>query len=278
MHRFLTGLFVPLFIILLSVSSSHAARNHSPAAKAEKLVADATETVRYFSQDSAYESLWKLAGRAKAVIIIPRSYRGGFMAGVSGGNAVMLVRNDDESWSQPSFLTLGSMSFGFQAGGEISRSILLVMTRRGVEQLISTSVKLGGDLSLSAGLIGGGAKVQTTDIIAFSRSQGLYGGISFEGAVLKTRHRLNREYYGSNVTPVDIIYRKNVSSPRSIALQNAVKMLVSRQHHETGRHQGVQTESPGNISPEDRIIGNDTDTVYEDDIIYGQDSTYNAGK
>ena len=95
----------------------------------------------YFANDSAYEPLWNTAGDAKAMVIIPRSYRGGFIFGASGGNAVMVARNDDGSWSEPTFFTIGSVSFGLQIGGEASETILLVMTKRGMEQLLSTNVK-----------------------------------------------------------------------------------------------------------------------------------------
>jgi len=196
--------------------------------KAENMVADAAETVAYFASDPAYEPLWNAAGDAKAMVIIPKSFRAGFIFGASGGNAVMVARNDDGSWSQPTFKTIGSASFGFQIGGEMSETILLAMTRRGMEHLLSTTVKLGGDVTLAAGPIGAGAKAQTTDILAFSRSRGLYGGLSLEGAVLKSRNNLNKAYYGADVSPADIIYREQAYNPASAQLQNAAWALAHR--------------------------------------------------
>lgn len=236
----------------------------SKAEKAEKLVGKAAETVAYFAQDSAYEPMWDLADNAKAMVVIPRSLRGGFMFGASGGNAVMVARNEDGGWSEPTFFTIGSFSFGFQAGGEASEIVLLVMTQRGVEQLLSTSVKLGGDLSLAAGPIGGGAKAQTADILAFSRSRGLYGGISLEGAVLKTRHSWNEGYYGAKVSPVDIIYRQKVAQPQSALLQNAVWALANRDKPVL-----VAPVQPAAIDP---VTGQplQQEPVYEDDAIYGE--------
>lgn len=235
----------------------------SKAEKAEKLVVKAAETVSYFAQDSAYEPMWDLADSAKAMVVIPRSLRGGFVFGASGGNAVMVARNEDKSWSEPTFLTIGSLSFGFQAGGEASEIILLVMTQRGVEQLLSTSVKLGGDLSLAAGPIGGGAKAQTADILAFSRSRGLYGGISLEGAVLKTRKSWNQGYYGANVSPVDIIYREKVAQPQSAVLQNAVWALANRDKPVL-----MAPVQPAAIDPVTGLPLQE-EPVYEDDAVYG---------
>ena len=243
--------------------------------KAEKLVTKSADTVAYFANDTAFEALWGLANDAKAMVVIPRSLRGGFIFGASGGNALMIARNDDGSWSEPVFLTIGSVSFGFQAGVEGSESILAVMTQRGVEHLLSTSVKLGADLTLAAGPIGAGAKAQTADILAFSRSRGLYGGVSLEGAILKARHSWNREYYGEKVRPVDVIYRDRVSRPNSVELQNAVWALAHRA--EGGAQQPTALVAPlqpvrvdpvtGEPLPDETLI-DDPAYAYDDDAVY----------
>jgi lipid-binding SYLF domain-containing protein len=196
--------------------------------EAVELVADAVDTAAYFASDSAYEPMWDLADQAKAIVIIPEAIRAGFIFGGSGGDAVMIARNKDGSWSQPTFFFVGSASFGFQAGAEMSEIVLLVMTQRGMEHLLSTSVKLGADVSLAAGPIGAGAKAQTTDILAFSRSRGLYGGLSLEGAVLKPRRNFNKAYYNADVSPADIIYRGEAYNPASASLQEAAWRLAHR--------------------------------------------------
>ncbi len=235
--------------------------------KAEELVIKAADTVTYFANDSAFEPLWETADNAKAMVIIPRSLRGGFMIGASGGNAVMLARNDDGSWSEPTFFTIGSLSFGFQAGVEGSETVLLVMTQRGMEHMLSTTVKLGADLSVAAGPVGAGAKAQTVDVLAFSRSRGLYGGVSLEGAILKSRGSWNRDYYQANVTPADIIFREQVSHPQSAVLQNAVWALAHR------AQPGAQPALVAPIQPKriDPVTGEPLadKPVYEDDAIYG---------
>ena len=217
------------------------------AEKAAELVVKAADTVTYFANDSAFEPLWNTADDAKAMVIIPRSLRGGFMIGASGGNAVMIARNDDGSWS--------------------SETILLIMTQRGMEHLLSTTVKLGADLSVAAGPIGAGAKAQTVDVLAFSRSRGLYGGVSLEGAILKSRGSWNRDYYQANVTPSDIIFREKVSQPQSTVLQNAVWALAHRDQP------GAQPTMMAPVRPTriDPVTGEPLpeEAVYEDDAIYG---------
>ncbi len=231
--------------------------------KAEELIVKAADTVTYFASDSAFEPLWNAADDAKAMVIIPKSLRGGFMIGASGGNAVMVARNPDGSWSEPTFFTVGSISFGFQAGIEGSETILLVMTQRGMEHLLSTTVKLGADLSIAAGPIGAGAKAQTVDVLAFSRSRGLYGGVSLEGALLKSRGSWNRGYYQADVTPADVIYRESVSRPQSAVLQNAVWALAHRDQPSL-----IAPVQPAIIDP---VTGEPLpeEPVYEDDAIYG---------
>ncbi|MEM8770433.1 MAG: lipid-binding SYLF domain-containing protein [Pseudomonadota bacterium] len=270
MKRLLT--ILGAFLLAAGVTAAPA-QAETKQEKAEELVVDASETVAYFANDSAFEPLWGLADDAKAFVIIPRSLRGGFIFGASGGNALMVARNADGSWSEPVFFTIGSLSFGFQAGVEGSETILAVMTQRGVEHLLSTSVKLGGDLTLAAGPIGAGAKAQTADILAFSRSRGLYGGISLEGAVLKARHSWNEGYYGKRVRPLDIIYREAAASPNSVVLQNAVWALAHRDAPSDAPAALVAPLQPVNVDP---VTGEplpdgpaETAPEYEDDAVYG---------
>ncbi len=241
--------------------------------KAEELVEKAADTTLYFSRDTAFEALWDLAEDAKGFVIIPRSLRGGFLVGASGGNALMIARKDDGSWSEPVFMTIGSLSFGFQIGVEGSETILAIMTQRGVEHLLSTSVKLGGDLTVAAGPIGAGAKAQTADILAFSRSRGLYGGVSLEGAILKARHSWNEGYYGEEVRPLDVIFRDKVSRAHSAPLQNAVYALANRNAAPDAKPTLIAPVQPARIDPQTGEPlpdpAYDDDAAYEDDAVYG---------
>ncbi|MEM9494887.1 MAG: lipid-binding SYLF domain-containing protein [Pseudomonadota bacterium] len=276
--HFLTAITMTVCLALAMALTPAAAK--SKQEKATRLVERAAATVDYFSGDSAYEPLWSLADNAKAMVIVPRSLRGGFIFGASGGNAVMIARNDDGSWSQPTFFTIGSISFGFQAGGEASEIVLLVMTQRGMERLLSTTVKLGADLSLAAGPIGAGAKAQTADILAFSRSRGLYGGVSLEGALLKSRRKWNQAYYQADVTPADIIFREKVANPHAAQLQRSVWTLAHRNTPVTFAPVQPTGGDPAMLDPNAVQYGPDgapltgadapeTPVVFEDDAVYG---------
>ncbi|HBK91864.1 MAG TPA: hypothetical protein DDZ68_09355 [Parvularcula sp.] len=233
------------------------------------LVEDAAETLSYFSADSAFEPMWSLADTAKAIVIIPQSIRAGFIFGGSGGDAVMIARNKDGSWSQPTFYAIGSASFGFQAGAEFSEVVLLVMTQRGMEHLLSTTVKLGADVSLAAGPIGAGAKAQTTDILAFSRSRGLYGGLTLEGAVLKTRRNFNKAYYAADVSPAEIIYQGDVYNPASAALQNSVWRLANKDAPASLAPAVAPASQPADLYAPTNDPTQPRNDGYEDDAVWG---------
>lgn len=234
------------------------------------LVEDSAETIAYFAQDSAFETMWSLADQAKAVVIIPDRWRAAFVFGGSGGDAVMIARNKDGTWSQPTFFAVGSGSFGFQWGVEKSEVVLLVMTERGMEHLLSTSVKLGADVSVAAGPIGAGAKAQTTDILSFSRSRGLYGGVSLEGAVLKTRRNFNNAYYAADVTPAEIIYKGEVYNPVSASLQNSVYRLAHKDAPATLAPAVAPMQPADPYAPQPAPADpNAPKTGYEDDAVWG---------
>lgn len=149
--------------------------------------------------------------------------KGAFIWGASGGSGVLLVRDEKTGpWIGPAFYTIGGASFGLQIGGQASEVILLVMTDRGVTSLLTNSLKLGADAGVAAGPVGAGVAASTAnlsaDILSFSRSKGLYGGVSLDGAVVATRGEWNHAYYGKRVAPTDIFVRHDVSNPQAFAL------------------------------------------------------------
>ena len=174
------------------------------------------------------DGLRDLIRRAKGVFIAPQVLRGAFIFGVSGGSGVFFARSERPGqWNGPAFYTIGEVSFGFQAGADASEVALLAMTDRGVNALLSTSVKLGADASVAAGPVGVGVRAATAnisaDIVSFSRSKGLYGGVSVDGAVVATRGALNAAYYGKDVSTQDILIRGTASNPQAAPLVELIK-------------------------------------------------------
>ena len=106
----------------------------------------------------------------------------------------------------------------------MSEVVIVVMTEKGLNSLLSSSFKIGGDASIAAGPVGAGAKsTVTADLISFSRAKGVYGGVNLDGTVVHTERRWNDAYYGGkNLLPPDILIRKTVQSPKSAPLLTAV--------------------------------------------------------
>ena len=195
--------------------------------KAREIVEKATLTVQNFTVDPNMNYLRDRVAEAEGLLIIPALVKGAFIVGGSGGTGVLVPKDKSGQWGSPAFYTMGSGSVGFQIGGEVSEIILMVMTENGMNSLLTSSMKLGADASVAAGPVGIGAKGQTADILAYSRTKGAFAGASFEGAVIKIRDKYNAGYYGKEVRPVDIIVSKNVSSPHADKLRNAVAALIS---------------------------------------------------
>lgn len=165
------------------------------------------------------------------MFIAPQVLKGAYIIGASGGSGVLLVRDEKTGrLNGPAFYAIGGASIGFQIGGEASEVILLLMTERGVSSLLSNSLKLGADAGLAVGPVGMGASAATAnlsaDILSFSRSKGLYGGVSLDGAVVAISGDLNDAYYGKRVTPTDILIRHEVTNPHAGSLIAATVQLM----------------------------------------------------
>lgn len=196
--------------------------------EATQLVERARLTFQSFMSDNNMGAFRDLMKKAQAVVIAPELLKGAFIIGASGGSAVVLARDRKTGqWSEPAFYTIGGASFGLQIGGQASEVILLAMTDRGVTSLLSNSLKLGADAGVAAGPVGIGAAAATAnlsaDILSFSRSKGLYGGVALDGAVVAVRGGLNDAYYGKPVSPTDILVRHDVRNPHALGLIETVE-------------------------------------------------------
>lgn len=215
-HLLIRLTLVPM-LLLVGITLARA-----ESVEAQGIVDKAKATVNNLAADPNLPAFRTYAARAKGMLIVPTMVKGGFIIGASGGSGVLIGRDEKLGWSYPAFYTLGSVTFGLQIGGEVSEIALLVMTQSGMDSLLASSAKLGGDVSIAAGPVGAGAKAQTTDILAFSRTKGLYGGINLEGAIIDVRDDWNRDYYGKEVRPTDIMVKRSVSNAAADDLRAAV--------------------------------------------------------
>ncbi len=221
----MTRIFTTLALVLAVLVAGPADDAVAGKKEAQETVDKATETIGRFALDPDLSAFRDYAKEAKGLLIVPTMVKAGFIIGGSIGGGVLVARGDKDEWSHPAFYTMGSVTFGLQIGGEVSEIVLLVMSDKGLESLMTASAKLGADVGIAAGPTGAGAKAVTSDIVAFGRSKGLYAGINVEGAVLDTQDGENKAYYGSAVKPRDIVLERKVSNDAAQALRDAVAKL-----------------------------------------------------
>jgi lipid-binding SYLF domain-containing protein len=216
-----------IFLIAASMAMVTSAKA-TDATDAQGLVDKARITFTEFIGDNNYWWLRDHLNDAKGILIYPQVLKGGFILGGSGGTGVLVVKDEKTGgWGQPAFYTIGSVTFGLQIGGEASQIVVMAMSQKAIDSLLSSSFKFGGDVSVALGPVGGGAKENiTADFISFAKSKGLYAGINLEGSVVNVRDSLNNAYYDKKVTPVDIIIKNEVSNDGSKELRETLKKAV----------------------------------------------------
>lgn len=197
----------------------------------QALVDAADRTFANFMRDPEMDWLHQNVRRAKAVLIAPEVAKAGFIFGGSGGRAVLVVRNAKTGkWVGPAFYTLATASVGFQAGISVSEMITLIMTDKGLNSLLSDSFKMGPDASIAAGPVGAGAKADViTDLVTYSRSKGLYGGVNLDGTVVAVSDDWNEAYYGKKgIRAPDILIRGSVRSKGADRLLGGVSRSAAK--------------------------------------------------
>lgn len=218
---------VLLAMVLLSASMVLAvpAAVAADAEDAQDTVERATVAFKGFLRDPNYKWMVDHLKDAKGVLIYPQVLKAGFFLGGSGGTGVLLGREGKtDDWSYPAFYTMGSVSFGLQFGGESAEVVLLVMSQKGMDSLLASKFKLGGEASVAVGPVGAGAKSDiTADFISFSRSKGLFVGVNLEGSYLEVRDSLNHAYYGKAVRPSDILIKHSAANPKADPLREELK-------------------------------------------------------
>jgi SH3 domain-containing YSC84-like protein 1 len=167
-----------------------------------------------------------LLDKAECVIVLPSVMKAAFIVGGSYGRGVMTCRSGKEfsgPWSAPSMMALEGGSVGFQIGGEATDFVLLVMNKRGADSILTSQVKLGGDVAAAAGPKGRDAAASTdvtmrAEILSYSRSRGLFAGVSLEGSTLRPDNDGNERLYGKGTTAKEIVINSKVHSPASAKL------------------------------------------------------------
>jgi lipid-binding SYLF domain-containing protein len=176
-----------------------------------------------------------LLEKAACVGIVPSEIKGAFIFGGTYGRGVLVCRRHGNGpWGAPSMFGLGGASVGFQIGGEATDVVFIVMNEAGARKLVQDEVKLGGDMSVTAGPVGRTAEAATdaqlhADILSYSRTRGLFAGVSLEGSVFKQDKDGNRDLYGRPITAQQILIDGAVATPpEGLALHRELSRYSSR--------------------------------------------------
>lgn len=241
---------VSLFIIALITAHPALA-----ASKEEDRLADASDVLDQLLRIPEQSIPPTLLSRAYAVAVIPNVVKLGFGVGARRGKGVIVVRQDDDSWSNPAFVTLTGGSVGWQIGAQSTDIILVFKTRKGVDGIANGKLTLGADASIAAGPVGRHTSAATdlrfqAEVVSYSRSRGLFAGVALEGAGVTMDRKANAAFYSdATMTPEKIF----VSSP-TIApdIANTFVQMLTAQTSRLPRQPGMQ-------------VGNNPESVRNDD-------------
>jgi len=216
-----------LLAVLLFVTVLH-------AADAEDRVRDSASVLTEIMSVKDRSIPQDLLDKAECAIVIPGLKKGAFFVGAKYGRGFMSCRKQSAGWSAPAGVRVEGGSFGFQIGGSETDLVMLVLNRRGAEKLMSSKFTLGGDASVAAGPVGRSTTAETdatmhAEMLSWSRTRGVFAGISLKGATLRPDETANQELYSKKLVTRDIVMG-------SVEETEAGKPLVSLLTKYSGRH------------------------------------------
>ncbi|MCH7829573.1 MAG: lipid-binding SYLF domain-containing protein [Proteobacteria bacterium] len=238
---------VTLLAMLLSSTADAASRE-------EKRVGDAADVLEQFLRIPEKTIPPALLSRAYGVAVIPNVVKAAFGLGIRRGKGIIVIRQDDNSWSNPAFITLTGGSVGWQIGAQSTDIILVFKTRKGVAGIENGQLTLGVDASIAAGPLGRHTGIATdiefkAEVYSYSRSRGLFAGIALEGAGLTMDRMANAAFYHStSMTPERIF----VSSPNiAPAIANTFVQILTAQTSRLPKQPGMSTAGAASAQPEE---------------------------
>jgi SH3 domain-containing YSC84-like protein 1 len=204
--------FALLFLVLAFAISAFAADEDNQAAKRVKAASAVLEEIQT-APDTGIPD--EVMGSAECVAVVPSMLKAGFVFGAQYGRGVASCRTA-KGWSDPAFFAVQGGSFGLQIGGQAVDLIMLIMNRKGMENMMSSKFKLGADATVAAGPVGRHAAADTdwkmrAQVLSYSRARGVFAGLELNGAVVKMDRESTLEFYG-HIQPVSTTL-ETVSSP-----------------------------------------------------------------
>jgi lipid-binding SYLF domain-containing protein len=235
--------FRSILAIPMAVSVVVVAAYPGFASKSEAVdtVQSATKVFASIATDSKIRIPAKVLSQSQAIAIIPHVVKAGFIVGGSRGKGILMQRNDNGTWSNPVFLTLTSGSVGLQVGGQSSDLILVFRNKSSIDTILTNEFTLGGSVSVAAGPVGGDAVSSNdgqpdTDIYTYAANEGLFAGISLEGAKIAVDRMRNQDYYGQlHITVQQILINSGLAiAPETAELHRVLNQVITTSLQEQG--------------------------------------------
>ncbi len=214
------------------------------ASREEQRVGDAADVLEQLLRIPEKTVPPALLSRAYAVAVFPNVLKAAFGVGARRGKGIIVVRQDDNSWSNPAFITMTGGSFGWQVGAQSTDIILVFKTRKGIDGIENGRFTLGADASVAAGPLGRHTEVSTdiefkAEVYSYSRSRGLFAGIAIEGAGVTMDRKANAAFYGSSSMTPERIF---VSSPNLAPdIANTFVQILTAQTSRLPKQPGMTT-------------------------------------
>jgi len=195
--------FIALVLIIVGIaafgSETFAQKKGKELKAAEERVDKASAVIKEVMRISEKAIPLDLLAKANAIVVFPGALKFGFILGGQGGEGVV-IRRLANGWSAPAFMNMGGGSIGPQIGGQKTDYVLLIMNEKGLKGLLADKFEIGGEGSVSAGPVGRTATASTNvtldaEILSYSRSRGLFAGVSLKGVVIKQDESINKAIY-----------------------------------------------------------------------------------
>lgn len=164
----------------------------------------------------------RLLEKCHGIAVIPGVIKAAYGFGGQYGRGLVVIRNEDGTWSNPAFISLIGGSLGWQIGVQKADIVLVFKTAKSIDNIAAGKVTLGADLSVTAGPVGRSAEASTdlemeAEIYSYSRSKGLFAGISIKGASIQIDKDADKAFYGdAGLTARDILYDRTLKAPEVV--------------------------------------------------------------
>jgi SH3 domain-containing YSC84-like protein 1 len=210
--------FLPLLLLVIVVPAAFAKASKNERKDEVERLNRATEVFTEVMGTPDKGIPEDLLDKAECVAIVPGLTKAALGIGGRYGKGIVMCRKSDRSWSAPLFIRIEGGSAGFQIGVQKTDLVMLVMNRRGMDKLLGDKFTLGADASVAAGPVGRNATAQTNvrldaEILGYSRTKGLFAGLSLEGATLRQDKDDNRDFYGKDVDGRALLLEGSVPLP-----------------------------------------------------------------